>query len=116
LNFLAMGEVVRRLGAGQEADFLGLVEAVDDNDAPFERLPLTDVPFVDELAPFYRRWLEHPDYDDYWRQIAPKERWSEITVPTLNIGGWYDLFIGGTIANYVGMKRTARPRRRGDRG
>ena len=44
-------------------------------------------------------------YDDYWRSIAPKERHAQITVPALNIGGWYDLFLGGTIANYTGMKQ-----------
>ena len=26
-------------------------------------------------------------------------------MPALNIGGWYDLFLGGTIANYTGMKQ-----------
>ena len=28
-----------------------------------------------------------------------------MTVPALNMGGWYDLFLGGTLANYVGMKQ-----------
>src|SRR4051794_40296998 len=107
LSFLAVGEVVRRLGQGRDAhaDLVALVEAVDDNDALFERLPLSDMPVLDELAPYYREWLEHPDYDDYWRALAPKESHGNITVPTLNIGGWYDLFLGGTIANYLGMKQ-----------
>lgn len=86
------------------ADLGALVQAVDDNDALYERLPLTDVPLVADLAPYYLDWLAHPDYDDYWRTIAPKERYGQITVPALNIGGWYDLFLGGTIANYTGMK------------
>lgn len=106
LAILATGEVVRRLGAGQDAmaDLAALVQAVDDNAALYERLPLTDVPLVADLAPYYLEWLAHPDYDDYWRRIAPTERYGEITVPALNVGGWYDLFLGGTIANYVGMK------------
>lgn len=107
LAFLAMGEVVRRLGAGRDAarEFQALVAAVDDNDALYRRRPLTEVPLVAQLAPYYLEWLEHPDYDDYWRKVAPKERHGQMTVPALNIGGWYDLFLGGTIANYVGMKR-----------
>jgi uncharacterized protein len=104
---LATGEVVRRLGAGEDAigDWTALVHAIDANDKLYERRPLTHVPLVDDLAPYYLEWLDHPDYDDYWRKIAPKERHAAITVPSLNIGGWYDLFLGGTIANYVGMKQ-----------
>jgi len=26
-------------------------------------------------------------------------------VPALNMGGWYDLFLKGTLANYLGMKQ-----------
>jgi len=107
LGFLALGEVVRRLGAGQDAgaELGALVAAIDDNDALFERLPLSDMPVLSELAPYYQAWLDHPSYDDYWRSIAPKERHAQTTVPALNIGGWYDLFLGGTIANYTGMKQ-----------
>jgi hypothetical protein len=107
LAFLALGEVVRRLHAGQDAGTeLGAVfAAIDDNDALFERLPLSDMPVLAELAPYYQAWLDHPSYDDYWRSIAPKERHAQTTVPALNIGGWYDLFLGGTIANYTGMKQ-----------
>ena len=56
LGFLALGEVVRRLGAGQDAtaELGAVVAAIDDNDALFERLPLTDMPVLSELAPYYR--------------------------------------------------------------
>ena len=103
---LAVGELTRRVGRGEASiDDLGaLIGAVDDNDALYERAPLTDMPPLRGIAPYYFDWLAHPDYDDYWSAVAPRERWSEMTVPSLNIGGWYDLFLGGTIANYVGMK------------
>jgi uncharacterized protein len=104
LMFLALGEAVKRVHDGHEADLGGVIAAIDDNDALFEHLPLTDHPLLDELSPFYREWLEHPDYDDYWRALAPKESHAKITVPSLNVGGWYDLFLGGTLANYRGMK------------
>jgi putative CocE/NonD family hydrolase len=100
LGRLALGEVIRRGGAGLEE----LVAAIDDNAALYDVLPLTDVPLLADLAPYYHDWLAHPDYDDYWRAIAPKEHYGAVTVPSLNIGGWYDLFLGGTIANYVALK------------
>ena len=27
-----------------------------------------------------------------------------MTVPALHIGGWYDIFLGGTLRNYLGMR------------
>jgi uncharacterized protein len=107
LTSLGLGEVSRRVGAGQarEGEFTSLVTAANSLRDLYWRLPLVDQPSLEGLAPYYFDWLAHPDYDDFWRKIAPKESYSQITVPSLNIGGWYDLFIGGTLANYIGMKQ-----------
>jgi putative CocE/NonD family hydrolase len=37
-------------------------------------------------------WIEHSQYDDYWKRRGMDYRYSEVTVPILNIGGWYDIF------------------------
>lgn len=71
----------------------------------FKHLPLTDQPWLREFAPFYLEWLAHPTYDDYWREIAHNEFYEQMTVPALNISGWYDLFLGSTLENYMGMKQ-----------
>ncbi len=57
-----------------------------------------------QLAPYYLDWLAHPDYDSYWKQWSIEERFSDIQVPALHIGGWYDIFLGGTLRNYMGVK------------
>jgi uncharacterized protein len=103
---LGLGELLRQIGSGSAKPerLAELIEAVDDNEALYRRLPLTDVPELDGLAAYYRDWLAHPAYDHYWKATAPRESWDRITVPALNMGGWYDLFLKGTIANYVGMK------------
>ncbi|MGE0857829.1 MAG: CocE/NonD family hydrolase [Gammaproteobacteria bacterium] len=102
----AVGEVVRRLGRGeaQPADLGAAVAAADAVAQNYAHLPLTDMPGLADLTPYYRDWLAHPSYDDYWRAAAPCEHYEKITAPALNFGGWYDLFLGGTLANYVGMK------------
>jgi uncharacterized protein len=57
-----------------------------------------------KLAPYYLDWLAHPDYDAYWKQWSIEEHFSDIQVPALHIGGWYDIFLNGTLRNYMGIK------------
>ncbi len=82
-----------------------LAQAVDALEAAFRFLPLQALPHLqDGLADYFYDWLAHPDYDDYWKHLSIEESHSRITVPALNIGGWYDIFLGGTIRNYLGMR------------
>lgn len=106
LGYLALGEVVRRLTAGEDVmAMLGeTIGAYDDSAGGYARRPLAGDALLGELAPYYGEWLEHPSYDDFWASIAPREQHSRVTVPALNIGGWYDLFLGGTLASYTGMR------------
>ena len=53
---------------------------------------------------FFQDWLDHPDYDDFWKAQSFKERYQDIKVPVLQIGGWYDFFTAGTFNNFVGMQ------------
>ncbi len=80
--------------------------AVDCLSCRFRDLPLVDfAPLkVADCAPYYFDWLAHPDYDDYWRQLDVSAHHDQIAVPALNVGGWYDIFLGGTIANYLGVR------------
>jgi predicted acyl esterase len=80
------------------------------------KLPLTQYPAFNyaslpagadataQLAPYYVDWLGHPNYDAYWKQRSIEEHFSDIRVPALHIGGWYDIFLNGTLRNYVGIK------------
>jgi putative CocE/NonD family hydrolase len=106
LSSLGLGELLRQIQAGEAKPerLAELVEAIDDNDALYRRMPLTDMPELAGIADYYQDWLAHPAYDDYWKVTAPREAWNRITVPALNMGGWHDLFLKGTIANYLGMK------------
>jgi uncharacterized protein len=57
-----------------------------------------------QFAPYYLDWLAHPDYDAYWKQWSIEEHYPDIGVPALHIGAWYDIFLGGTLRNYMGIK------------
>lgn len=56
------------------------------------------------LAPYFLDWLAHPNYDDYWKRWSIEEHFSDITVPSLTIAAWYDIFLGGSLRNYIGVK------------
>jgi len=56
------------------------------------------------LAPYFLDWLAHPNYDDYWKQVSIEEHFADINVPILHIAAWYDIFLGGSLRNYIGIK------------
>lgn len=47
-----------------------------------------------------RTYAEHPLYDDFWRDRSVMSRWDRLTVPTLEINGWYDRYRDGMVKNY----------------
>ena len=80
--------------------------------APLTEYPLFEMPkassasdLTNTLAPYFRDWLSHPDYDQYWKRWSIEEQYREINVPILTVAAWYDIFLGGSLRNYVGMKR-----------
>jgi putative CocE/NonD family hydrolase len=81
------------------------------------KLPLTSYPLFNfaeptsagitathELAPYFLDWLAHPDYDDYWKRVAIEEHFADINVPILTVAAWYDIFQGGSLRNYIGIR------------
>ena len=85
-----------------------LVKSVDSMTDAFLHLPLKDMPQLNGgLADYYFDWLAHPSFDDYWKKLCIEDQHSNVSTPALNIGGWYDIFLGGTIRNYLGMRKNA---------
>jgi putative CocE/NonD family hydrolase len=72
-------------------------------------LPLKDWPVLHpgtpRVADYFYDWMRHPDNDNYWKAISIREHWSQITVPALNLDGWYDIFLNGAVDNYTGMRK-----------
>jgi len=105
--YMVTEELQRQLRQGKASmeQMEAFLEITCDPSPLFEHLPLVDQPWLREFAPFYLEWLAHPTYDHYWREIAHNEYYEQMTIPALNISGWYDLFLGGTLENYTGMKQ-----------
>ena len=102
-------------GLSQDTLNRAVVKNTDAN-VGARKLPLTNYPlfnFPDPsaapislpvLAPYFLDWLAHPSYDEYWKPLAIEERFADITVPILHIAAWYDIFQGGSLRNYIGIK------------
>src|SRR5438477_10031297 len=78
-------------------------------------LPLTNYPILNlekrpdlgsnaTVAPYFLDWLTHPSYDDYWKALSIEEHFADIKVPALHVAAWYDLFLGGSLRNFEGIK------------
>ena len=40
--------------------------------------------------PTWNDFVAHPNYDAFWKTQSLEPRLTKVTVPTLNVGGWYD--------------------------
>ena len=97
------GNLARRLPLTDDR-LESIIQAKDDLNTGFAHLPMREVPDLQGgLAPYYYDWMAHPEYDDYWKAVSIEEAHSDIEVPAFNFGGWYDVFLGGTIRNYARM-------------
>src|SRR6202012_5948775 len=76
--------------------------------------PLTDYPlfplsdkFVPkrlsvQFAPYFLDWLAHPSFDGYWRPWSIEDHYRDMNVPALTAAACYDIFLGGSLRNYLG--------------
>lgn len=51
----------------------------------------------------------HPNYDAMWAEWNPLAKASQVNVPTVFWGGWYDPFVQGTIGSYTTIAANGGP-------
>lgn len=102
LSVLMLWGMETNARTGQSIDYHNWTEA-------FRSLPLFK---MDELAgrnlPFWKDWVGHWNYDDYWAQTNVELQWGEIAVPALNMGGWFDLYAQHAFINFNGLRQKGR--------
>ncbi len=69
------------------------------------RLPISNVPELREVAPWYFEWLAHPPNDPWWSWADLTNRYGKTSAAVLNISGWHDENYGpeGALTNYLGL-------------
>lgn len=101
-NILAVGNAMR---LGDETGTNDLLASLGSAPSWFWSLPLSEYPPLrGDHAPYFFDWIEHHEYDDYWRRWSIDEDYGRIDVPALHFGGWYDVFLSGTVKNFRGIR------------
>ncbi|MGE5297463.1 MAG: CocE/NonD family hydrolase, partial [Solirubrobacterales bacterium] len=47
----------------------------------------------------------HPNYDEFWKALDPEHLAFQVNVPTLFLGGWYDIFSAGTLNSFATINK-----------
>jgi len=106
-TMMALAEAQRAMVAGS-GDFQALMELVGmaaDPGPHLAALPVRTRPLLEKLWPWWADILAHPARDEFWRNLSVADRFEDITVPALNIGGWFDLFVSSTARTFTEMKK-----------
>ena len=98
---LAAGEVYSR--------HAGILEkALAETESWLNHQPLSTMPLFEGLSDWYTDFLAQPNDGPFWWQWNIARQHDQIDVPIYHVGGWFDIFLNGTIKNYMGLRAKAR--------
>jgi uncharacterized protein len=77
-----------------------------------EKLPVNDyrllnLPTIADVAPYFRDWVAHETNDEFWRAIKISDHYGKMNIKALHSGGWHDIFSGGSIRNFIDLRKHA---------
>ena len=115
LGFSAGGYVAKtrsaKTGRFEEPGRVGLTNPMDyamvlplSNYTALTASPIAGQAGLVALQPWYLDWLKHPTNDAYWQQWSIAKDFSRIKAKVFIVTGWYDLFEGGALHSYAGVK------------
>ncbi len=74
---------------------------------PVEDYRLLNLPTVPDVAPYFRDWVAHEASDEFWRAIKISDHYIKMNIKALHSGGWHDIFSGGSIRNFIDLRKQA---------
>ena len=106
-TLMALADEQRALGAGSgdPQAMMDLVSMAADPDPHLATLPVRARPLLEKQWPWWADILAHPTRDEFWSGLSIADRFEDITVPALNIGGWFDIFVSNTARTFTELKR-----------
>ncbi len=110
--WMGLGPLFRRLGRDPQVLGPALKAWAAELDAlgagGYAALPIAEFAPLrrQAVAPAFFDWMDAPldrNHEPY-SYLTIQGKHERVRVPTLNIGGWYDIFLAGTIANFQAMR------------
>ncbi|MBD2868658.1 CocE/NonD family hydrolase [Paenibacillus arenilitoris] len=99
----------RRAGDAESEAYCTLVRKSTPDELLYPVMADGSHPILQRYFPAYGQWREHADYDAYWERRSWMNAFLEHPIPAFLIGGWYDVFLMGTLEDYdrlSGIERT----------
>jgi putative CocE/NonD family hydrolase len=99
---------MQRMGAA----FASLAREIDElGPSGYASLPLAEFgPHRRQpMLPLVPERVAHPMDADALQTLTVAGKHERVQVPSFNIGGWFDIFLSDTIANFAAMRRQGRP-------
>ena len=59
-------------------------------------------------------FIARASYDEFWDEVNPEARADRVDAPGVFLGGWYDIFLQGTINSFVAIQTRGGPNARGN--
>ena len=79
-------------------------QALGDLERGLSDLPLKSWPPIEGVGGWYREMLDHLEDPAYWSTLSLARVVSEVDTPILHLGGWYDVFVNGTLRAFTGIR------------
>jgi uncharacterized protein len=58
-------------------------------------------------------FVAHPRYDTFWEELNPETQAERVSAPAVFLGGWYDIFLQGTINSFTTIQSRGGPAAKG---
>jgi putative CocE/NonD family hydrolase len=71
-----------------------------------QRLPIVRLDEFSGAGPlsYYRDYVRHNHYDEYWRALSIRERHHLFGMPVFLTGGWYDNYAAEAVTTFLGLR------------
>ncbi|PYT21428.1 MAG: hypothetical protein DMG57_38590 [Acidobacteria bacterium] len=69
--------------------------------------PVVNNPLLSDPFDWIKDYLQLQDDESYWKQFDVAQFHETFTVPTYHLASWFDIFLGGSLRNFIGMRNAA---------
>src|SRR5262249_30199205 len=95
---------IMRHGAAALRRQLGLLERALADEQRFFALPLDGGPHLADPFRWLRDLFDHADDRDFFEPFDFEKQYRRIDAPIYHMAGWFDIFLDGSLRNYMGMQ------------